>query len=232
MINSGGVLNVEADGDAGTTMINSGGVLNVESVGKAGTTTINSGGVENVESGGKAEDTIIDSGGVLNVAGGTDENPYVGGADTTTINSGGVENDAGQAIDTTIKGGVLNVEVGGEADDTTINSGGILNVKSGSIADNVIFGPHATLNLATPSGLQGTITNWHVGDVIDFLNTDVTSVHQTGNTLTVTIDRDLRVNYTLSGLQANTDFKLQSDGHGGTDLILVPVVGVQHHEAA
>jgi hypothetical protein len=98
----------------------------------------------------------------------------------------------------------------------------------------VIFGPegtpHATLELATPSGLKGTITNWQVGDVIDFLNTDVTSFKLTGSpisdlTLTVTYDGTQTASYTVSRQPPDTEFKLQSV-ENGTDLILVGSVNL------
>ena len=76
-------------------------------------------------------------------------------------------------------------------------------------------------------GLKGIVTHWHVGDVIDFLKTDVTSVQQTGNKLTVTYDGNQTATYKLLDKQANTEFKLESDGHGGTDLILTHIVGSQ-----
>lgn len=69
-----------------------------------------------------------------------------------------------------------------------------------------------------------------MGDVIDFLNTSVTGAQKTGDVLTVTYGSD-KANYQLAGPQANTAFNLQSDGHGGTDLILTPVVGVLHSDA-
>jgi hypothetical protein len=75
--------------------------------------------------------------------------------------------------------------------------------------------------------LKGTISNWRVGDVVDFVNTAVTGVHKTGDVMTVSYE-DQKASYDLAGQQANTEFKLQSDGHGGTELILTPVVGVQH----
>ena len=95
---------------------------------------------------------------------------------------------------------------------------------------------HATLELATPSGLKGTITNWQVGDVIDFLNTDVTSFKLTGSTisdltLTVTYDGTQTASYTLSRQPPDTVFKLKSVPNG-TDLILVGLASVHHHEAA
>jgi hypothetical protein len=83
-------------------------------------------------------------------------------------------------------------------------------------------------------GLKGTVTNWHVGDVIDFLNTNVTSVQQKGNKLTVTFDGNQEATYKLSHQEHNTEFQLRPDGHGGTNLTLVHIVGVghAHHEVA
>ena len=60
-----------------------------------------------------------------------------------------------------------------------------------------------------------------MGDVIDFLNTAVTRVNVVPNLyLTVIFGKD-SVSYGLTGQQANTKFKLQSDGHGGTKLTLI-----------
>ncbi|MGC2834749.1 MAG: hypothetical protein WA238_11480, partial [Methylocella sp.] len=109
---------------------------------------------------------------------------------------------------------------------TTINSGGREVIDAGGNAANVTFGgPQAILELGKPSGLIGTISNWHVGDVIDFLNTAVTRVQENPahTTLTVTYGTNETASYGLAGQQANTEFKLQSDGHGGTDLILIGI---------
>jgi endoglucanase len=76
------------------------------------------------------------------------------------------------------------------------------------------------LKLDSPSGLAGTIIDWHLGDKIDFLNTMVTGVNETGNTLTVTYGDHQTASYSLTGKQINTDFQLQPDGNGGTNLIL------------
>jgi hypothetical protein len=90
------------------------------------------------------------------------------------------------------------------------------------------------LELAIPSGLKGTISNWHAGDVIDFLKTTVTGVHETGNALTVIYGNNQTESYSLASKELNTEFHLQSDGHGGTDLILLHVVGIAQaqHDAA
>jgi hypothetical protein len=59
----------------------------------------------------------------------------------------------------------------------------------------------------------------------------VTAVNETGDTLTVTYGDDQKAVYTLSGQQADTHVTARSDGHGGSELILTPILGVQHHEA-
>ena len=56
----------------------------------------------------------------------------------------------------------------------------------------------------------------------------MTSVHKTGDTLTVTYDDKKTATYTLARQESNTEFKLLPDNHGGTELILVHVVGVAH----
>ena len=154
----------------------------------------------------------------------------------TTINSGGVEN----------------VDAHGSAYDTLINNGGVEKVYAVSAAYGVTFGnqngvintntvlgslnhafstlslhaaPGGTLDLAQPLDLIGTISNWHVGDVTDFLSTKVTGVQENAahTSLTVTYGTNETASYSLAGQQANTKFQLHSDGHGGTDLILTPV---------
>jgi autotransporter passenger strand-loop-strand repeat protein len=214
-------------------VLNSGDSLYVRD-GDAFHTTINAGGLERDEgSHSLSNGTTINTGGVEIVLG-------RGHSDGTTINTGGVERliDTGYSENTTINaGGLESVEREGFAVGTVIHTRGVESVEYGGLAINVIFsGPGATLKLDEPSELKGlgfkpgTISGWQVGDVIDFLNTTVTSVHGAGNTLTVTY-AGKQTTYMLSGQQANTEFKLQSDGHGGTDLILVPIIGVQHHDA-
>ena len=182
-----------------TTM--NGGIANIYALGSAVHTTINSRGI--VNDGGTDDETTINAGGVENVGWLPPLGSYLlGTSEGTLINSGGVQNVGG-----------------GTATDTTIN-GGVENVMSSGTADNVIFGHGAKLHLDKPSGLTGTITNWQVGDVIDFLKTDVTGVNVTGNTLTVTYAGTQTASYTLSGQQANTEFQLAPDGKGSTDLSL------------
>ena len=136
-------------------------------------------------------------------------------SDATTIQAGGIE------------------KVAGTANNTSIFPGGELIILSGGTANNVAFidngaQHNAALTLSLPTGLTGTITGWHVGDVIDFVNTTVTNVSVENNILTLTYGEGLRgpesdqVSYQLASLQSNTHFELQSDGEGGTELTLQP----------
>ena len=245
-INAGGVENVQAgvsDKLASATTINAGGVLNILKGGAAELTNIN-GGKQLVESGGKSFDVKINSDGVETVEKGAL-------SDRGTINAGGVQNVFGTSNATINAGGVENVQKGGLSDRATINDGGVenllgtglqhgeftggkaiettinngtLNVQAGALARGIVFaGSHSTLDLADPQSLAGTIHNWHVGDAVDFLNTSVTSVQQTGNMLKVVYSGGTD-SYKLSNVAPQAEFKLESDGHGGTNLILAPIL--------
>ena len=237
-----GIDYVIAGGTASGTTINGGGTEDV--FGTDNGTTINNGGLERVEASGKANGTTINGGteDVYGTATGTringgTEDVHAGGASSgTTIKSGGVENVYGTATDTTINnGGVENVYAGGtDVGVTFSHQNGVINTDTVLGSLNNTFStlslqatPGGTLNLAQPSELTGSISNWHVGDVIDFLNTKVTGVQENlaHTTLTVTYGTNETASYSLAGQQANTGFQLQSDGHGGTDLILTHVAG-------
>lgn len=182
-------------------VLHAGDFLFVKTGGLAVRTTLDNGSTETVKSGGRSSDTTINSGGTETVLKG-------GKADTTIINQGGLEIDFGNAVDTVLNDGTLRVQLGG-------------------FATNVVFnGSHSTLELSAPAELRGKITFFSVGDVIDFLNTQVTGVEESGNKLTVTYNNH-SATYSLVSQQPNTQFQLQSDGHGGTELILVPAASSQ-----
>lgn len=186
-------------------VLNAGDFLFVQSGGLAVNTTLNSGSIEIVETGSRSGHTTINSGASMSVLQG-------GRADNTIIHQGGLEIVFGAAHDTAIDDGTLRVAATG-------------------IATNVLFnGTHSKLELSSPFDLKGTISFFSVGDVVDFLNTKVTEVREAGHKLMVTFGRFTET-YSLVNQQPNTEFKLQSDGHGGTDLILVSTVGVAHNDA-
>ena len=221
----GDILNIDEGGEATGTTIRTFGVENVNEGGTSIDTTIKRGGVEHVFKGGVANGTILDggnqevhSGGVANGTIINDGREFVdsrGTANNTTINQHGQEYVEGRSNNTTIHGGELDV-------------------LRGSV-DNVTFdGPGSLLTLLVPSHLTGAISNWSVGDVVDFRNRQVFDVVENDAHTTVTIsygDHET-VTYSLVNQQANTAFELRSDHRGGTELILTPVVDVPHHEAA
>jgi autotransporter passenger strand-loop-strand repeat protein len=249
VLDRGDVLNVDLGGTATGTTIGVGGVAFVNG-GTTIDTTIKALGVENVGGGGVADDTTIKRGGVENVASGSTDNHAIldGGALNVRGSSNGViindgsefVNGGGTSNDTIINRFGVEYVHGGVANNTTIN-GGLEDVVRGGVADNVIFaGSRSRLDLSYPTGLTGTITHWRVGDVIHFSDKiHVTSVHENADDSAVTVnyfDSDFgtqTVTYSLVGQQANTQIELQRDGHGGADLVLVSVTGIQahhHHE--
>jgi choice-of-anchor A domain-containing protein len=150
-----------------------------------------------VKSAGVAYDTVVDSGG------------------RERVSAGGIDNDA--LIN---NGGRITVLAGGVANNDTIGGGGNEYVSAGGMADDVTFGGEpATLALENPSGLTGTLSNWRVGDTIDFVNTSITNAVINGSTLTVTTSAG-QTSYLLAGRQTGTQVVRQSDGNGGTDVLL------------
>ncbi len=243
---NGGHLEVNDGGRAEHTLVLSGGDLVVGDGAPKGVaitryTTINDGGVEHVNTSGVAKDTTINSGGIeiVNKTGSTSDDAE---AVVTTVNKGGLlDIVSGRAITTTINdGGLVTVEAG-LLGNTTINSGGTVDAKAGTNVNTLTFGnvDHGVgglLKLGDPASLKSTvhgpINNWQIGDVIDLVNTNVTSVSETGNgnftKLTVQYGNNQSVTYQLSGQQKDTHVGFQSDGHGGTDLVLL--AGVQPNE--
>ena len=195
--------------------------LDIKAGGVVFDTTVNLFGFENVESGGISIATTINFMGK--------ETVHPGGLSlNTTIHAGGGEIDAGVADNTDLVGGRLIVDGLGVATNTTIGHSGRMEVLNSGQAHDVTFsGGGATIEFSDPGALTGTITNWHVGDVIDLLRTRVTAVSESGDTVTVTYHNFLQrqVTYTLADQQPGTHVALRPDGHGGTDLIVT--TGVQ-----
>jgi autotransporter passenger strand-loop-strand repeat protein len=238
-VSSGGTLNVLGT-LTGNITVSGGGILTVSSGGAASGVTVSSGGNEYVY-GADAGATVNDGGHQYVLAGGiatgtavNDPGIQIVSAGGTAIGatlSGGEQDVYGTAIATTVdSGGLQIVENGGIASGTTVNRGGTEYISSDGTAQDVTFGgTFATLDLGSPSGLTGTISNWQVGDTIDFVNTSVTSANISGSTLTITTSGGQSFAYQLAGQQTN-DADLQSDGAGGTDVILdiepVPTLSV------
>ena len=120
---------------------------------------------------------------------------------------------------TNVNGGELVIRSGASATGTTITAGGIEYVSSGGTANNVTFGDTAsTLAMENPAALTGVLTNWHIGNKIDFVHTAVTSasIGNGGASLGIMTSDGHSYQYNLAGLQANTQAFIQDDGAGGT----------------
>jgi autotransporter passenger strand-loop-strand repeat protein len=220
IINSGGGEFVSSGGTESGATVNAGGALVVDSSGTASSTVVNgSGAAEFVNSGGVTSGTTVNGGGFEQVGGAVSPG---GTAIGTVINSGGTEDvfSGGLASGAVVgSGGQLIVSSGGTASGATL-SGGVEYVSSGGVARDVTFaGPVGTLKLLNPAGLTGTISNWQIGDVIDFVNTSVTSASISGSTLNITISGGQSFSYALSSPQTS-DADLRSDGAGGTEVFL------------
>ena len=210
-------------------VLQNGDILLVEAMGTATNTQIKMGGLERVFAGGTSENTTID---LL----GRERVDADGTSNHTTIHNGAREIVFGTSNNTDIVGGIEVVELRGVAHDTTIGGNfGRLDVTGAGRAHNVTFSDKGigSVELGNPLALTGTITNWHIRDFIDLEETRVTGViNSIHNTVTVIYGQNRSVTYTLVDQQPDTEVTFRSDGHGGTDLILTPIVGVQHQEAA
>ncbi len=234
----------EVSGTTNNTTINSGGVQHVVLDGTAITTTVLAGGFQQVNSGSVQGSQISGSLQVLGTGTSTDTVVLAGGSEFigsgasaagTTVNAGGLQyvDAGGSAAVTTVNGGFA--FVAGTASGTIVNSGeldvagtatnthlagGIEYVYAGGIQNGVDFaGSASALVLENASSLTGTISNFEVGDVIDFRNLAVTSYEFDGSTLTLTTSSG-SLAYQFAGVEANTALNVTSDGHGGTSVSL------------
>jgi autotransporter passenger strand-loop-strand repeat protein len=225
-VNAGGLEYVAGGGTATGTVVNgtqyvagsavdatigSGGIQ--YDAGSATGTIVSDGGKQLVQNGGTATDSVVNAGGLQSVeAGGTTSG--------TTLN-GGFEFVAGTANATTVNGGGhLEVVSGGVANGTQLSSGDE-HVYAGGTANDVDFtGPSATLFLDDPSSLTGTISDFGVGDTIDFLGTSFSSYTFDGTTLTLATAGGANYAYQFANTEAGTTLNLHSDGNGGTSVSL------------
>ncbi|MCP3368296.1 hypothetical protein [Bradyrhizobium cajani] len=234
----------EVAGTTDNTTVNSGGIQRIVLDGTAVTTTVQAGGFQQVNSGSAQGSQVSGSLQVLGAGTSTDTvvlaggNEYVGSgasATGTTVNAGGLQyvDVGGSAASTAVNGGF--VFVAGTASGATVNSGefdvvgtasnthlagGTEYVYAGGVQNGVDFaGSASTLYLENASGLTGTISNFEVGDVIDFRNLAVTSYAFDGATLTLTTGSG-SLAYQFAGVEAGTAINVASDGHGGTSVSL------------
>jgi len=188
------------------------GSLQVLAGGTSTNTVIAAGGNEYIGAGGSANGTVVNAGALQYVDS--------GGASTGTIVDGGLQFVAGTASGTTVNsGGEVDVGSGGVANNTQLSAGSEY-VYAGGTAQGIDFtGSSGTLYTQNTSGLTGEVSNFAVGDTIDFLNTSVTSSSFDGSTLTLATG-GTNYTYQFTGTEAGTTLNVASDGHGGTAVTL------------
>ena len=235
---------VEAGGLASITTISSGGAQVVSAGGTAVSTTVNSGARQDIA--GLAIGDSIAAGAFVNVlGGGTLELLDTQSATGVAVQSGGtlellgtaskqgavflsgatLEIGSGNTLSNyaVANGITLRLLAGGAASGTIINGGAEYVASGGSAAGVAFGGTSATLSLEDPSGLGGTVSSWQIGDVIDFVRTPISSAGiVSGSSLSVS-ERGQTFTYQLAGLATDTQAQLQSDGAGGTEVVLTHV---------
>ncbi len=154
-------------------------------------------------------------------------------ADTVSVGNGGSLTGAGKLIGSLYEathgsveaqGGVLSI--GGD-----ISGGGKLLIADGATLDigasdvnAVVYeGAGGTLKLEHPASLSGGLSGMRVGDIIDLAGVKVSDATRSGHSLTVTEKGGGLLTFQVAGTLAGTQFAVQSDGHGGSDIVVEPV---------
>jgi autotransporter passenger strand-loop-strand repeat protein len=181
-------------------------------------TSFNAGGILEFGSGYTGVGNVVSNGLTLEVAAG-------GIASGTTVNSGGLEEvlSGGTASATTINGGTLEVASGASISGpiTFTSAGGILELDASQSFNGLIAG------FASPKGI---IEEIDLRDISFGKKTKVSfkeDKNHLSGTLTVT-DGTHTANLTLLGQYSAGNFRLSSDGFGGT-MIIDPAVGSGGH---
>jgi hypothetical protein len=150
-----------------------------------------------------------------------------------------LQNDCNGTVDANVVGKKLTIDTG-----NTITNNGILEADGGKLviddnvigcghsvishsgtleivgtdAQNVVFDDASTLKLDNPSGFSGQISGLGEGDTIDLAGTCPGSVFWDGSGVLV---NGVAATFTIAGLPAGDTFGVTSDGHGGTDLVVL-----------
>jgi autotransporter passenger strand-loop-strand repeat protein len=216
--------------------VTSGGIQLIAGGGTASGTVVSGGGIDVVDSGGTASGTLL--------AGGASEFVQSGGVDAAvTIGGGGdIVESGGTATSTTVlAGGYTLVRSGGVDSAVTIN-GGLFEVASGGSTGSgpIAFEVGGTLQLDASTGFSGLVAGFasispFAGppdrlDLRDIAFGHGTTVGftlasgGTSGTLTAS-DGTHTANIELLGQDAASHFTAQSDGNGGTIIMVDPQAG-------
>ena len=203
-----GTINIGAFAQAGITgnLDDAGAITLAGTLDVGGAMTVNSTGSVSMQGG-----SLIGSGNITVDAGGT-----VSGNGTISV---GTTNDGTM----TASGGFLDVAA-------PIAGTGQLNIGSGAefeiggaTAEGISFGGNVgTAKFDTPASVTGPITGLVKGDTLDLAGVQATGAVVSGSTLTVTAGSQT-LTYQVSGLGLSGNvFAIESDGSGGSDLVLGP----------
>jgi hypothetical protein len=102
---------------------------------------------------------------------------------------------------------------------------------AGTVAgtQNILFGAGANeLGLDDPYQMAGHILNFATGDTIDLIGVAATQLSYAAGALTITDGSDLVGKLQVRGIYTTANFKLGSDGHGGSLIRFVPAGGAEH----
>jgi hypothetical protein len=138
-----------------------------------------------------------------------------------------------------VNGGTIEAQGGPLIITGQVSGGGTLLIDDGatlsfesSNANAVRFeGPAGILKMPDPTKFTGKITGLEAGDTIDFRFTKISRVSLNGHTLTVTEADHSTLTYQVCGTFTNTGFAIQSDGHGGDQIVLMAIPAPSRFEA-
>ncbi len=205
-VQSGGVQTISAGGTDFSTTVSAGGTQNVfgqaSSVKVSGTQTVNAGASDN--------SATISSGGTTTLLSGAT-------ASGATVNAGGTLAVAGNAAvtNTTLNGGVLDLQTSSAKVTGTLTFGG------GSGTHNSTL--QADVAPVAGSGVQGTVSGFAAGDVIDergiaYAGASLTVSSNNGNVTATIANGSNSASFNFGNI-SNANFSLVQDASGGSELI-------------
>ena len=169
-----------------------------------------------------SQSTILCTAGTIGVGAVTPQSGAINiGTGGKLIGAGTVKADIHELADGSVEssGGTLTLT-------GKIDGGGVLQIDvnstldlSGADSNNVYFAG-GTLKLEKTGSVTGTLTNMKVGDIIDLVGITATSATRSSETLTVTESNGTKLTFQVLGSFSGTTFAVESDGHGGTDVVL------------
>jgi hypothetical protein len=175
---------------------------------------------------------VLDQGGVIDL----DGNKLTGAA--VTLGSSGMLEGHGTVAAPIVNAGTVTAEKGLLELGNGASGNGVFDLSGASKLEflgsatgvNISFlsGGAETLLLAKPGMVHGTISGFSATDTIDLVKTAATGLSYANGTLTVTGSTGTLAVLNFNGQYAQTNFGLQSDGKGGTNIFYEPTSAGTH----